>query len=157
MSLTINCDLSALDALIDGLGDKVEGAIRPAAQAGAQVLYNEVKKNVAAIGKVTGNLDSSIYQAYSRDNSEDGQRATYHISWNHRKAPHGHLVEYGHIKSFHVFMGKDGRWYTDKKRPLNNPVQVAARPFIRPAMAKFDLAMEAAKAELFRHIDGVAK
>ena len=157
MSMTIKTDLSALDGFLDQLGDQVGEAIRPAAQAAAQVLYEDVVKNVNAIGSVTGNLRRSIYQAYSRRNSADGQKAVYHVSWNAMKAPHGHLVEYGHLQSFHVYMGKDGNWYTDKSRPLSTPRQVAAKPFVRPAMAKFDVAIEAAKTELLKRLDETLK
>lgn len=153
MSLTINVDTAALDRLMDGLADDVGEAIRPAAQAAAQVLYQEVNRNVDKIGKVTGNLKSSIYQVYSRDHSINGERAIYHVSWNASKAPHGHLVEYGHVQRYQTYVGKDGKWHTNKAKKLASPRQVGARPFVRPAMSKFDEAMEAAKAELLRRID----
>lgn len=70
---------------------KVQEAARPAAQAGAQVLYGQVRINVP-VG--TGRLKSAIYQVFSQDFSGDGY-ATYHISWNKKKAPHGHLIEGG--------------------------------------------------------------
>jgi hypothetical protein len=106
-AFSIKFDQSGLDAVLDGLAAGVQEQIRPAAQAGAQVFYDEVQLNVAAIGKKSGNLASSIYQVFSQDNSKDG-RATYHISWNAKKAPHGHLVEYGHIQTRKVYLGKDG-------------------------------------------------
>src|SRR5437868_12383349 len=89
----------ALDALAKGAADQV----RPAAQAGAQVLYEEVqlrapvaKKAIVRKGKTIqpGALKASIYQVFSKDNSGSGH-ATYHVSWNAKKAPHGHLVEFG--------------------------------------------------------------
>jgi len=153
MSMTIRADTAALESLLDGLGDDVEAAARPAAQAGAQVLYNAVKVNVASIGRVTGNLANSIYQVYSKDESGRGV-ATYHVSWNHRKAPHGWLVENGHLQRWKVYLGKDGKWYTDKKAPLPEPKHVAARPFVRPAQALFPQAVDAAEAELLKRIDG---
>jgi HK97 gp10 family phage protein len=89
---------------LDALAAAAETNVRPAAQAGAQVLYEEVLQRVPVAkrarttkgGKVIppGALKASIYQAFSEDNST-ADRATYHISWNHRKAPHGHLVEFG--------------------------------------------------------------
>lgn len=167
-SVSIKFDQRSVDAWLDGLQAKARAAIRPAAQAGAQVLYNEVSLNVSRIGKVTGNLASSIYQVYSKDNST-ADRATYHISWNARKAPHGHLVEYGHIQRYAAFVGRDGKWHTavrPSKRgtpkpsrkastavkdayyvPLSGgPVQVAANPFVRPSYAKAQEALQAAKA-----------
>lgn len=176
MSLTISADLSSLSTLLNGLGTAVESAVRPAAQVAAQVLYNEVVSNVAAIGSKTGNLRRSIYQAYSQDNSATG-KATYHVSWNASKAPHGTLVEYGHLQRYRMYKGADGQvrpmvrpGMDGKPRPsrrasqatkdayyvtLPTPRQVAARPFIRPAMAKFPQAIEAAKAELYRRMDAI--
>lgn len=169
-AFSIKVDLGSLDALLSDKREKVESAVRPAAQAGAQVIYDAVKANVAAIGSKSGNLSKSIYQAYSADNSGPG-KATYHISWNASKAPHGHLVEFGHIQRYKVYVGKDGKWYTAVRPnmqgkpkpsrrasqavkdayyvPLPSPKQVAARPFIRPAFYKQGLAIAAAKKVFF--------
>ena len=152
MSVTINVDMGEVSAMLRELKADINAAVRPAAQAAAQVLYDEVKRNVAAIGRKTGNLDRAIYQVFSRSNSDE-HKSVYHVSWNAAKAPHGHLVEYGHMQRYAVFLGKDGKWRTNKKKPLPTPRQVGARPFVRPAMSKFDEAMEAAKAELFKHIE----
>lgn len=143
----LKVDLSELNALIDGKQAKLLANTRPAAQAGAEVLYRAVLQNVNALGRKTGNLAASIYQAFSENNSTETTAgyslATYHVSWNARKAPHGHLVEFGHIQKYKVYLGKDGNWYTNKKAPLPVPVHVAARPFIRPAMALFPQARQA--------------
>lgn len=174
MSFSISADLSGLNALLDELGTAAEAAARPAAQAAAQVLYDEVRSNVAKIGKKSGNLERSIYQAFSKDNSGVG-KATYHVSWNASKAPHGHLVEYGHLQRYRYFQGSNGQirpmvrpGMDGKPRPgrrasqavkdayyvtLPTPRQVAARPFLRPAASKFTQAIEAAKAELHKHLD----
>lgn len=174
--ISIKVDLGSLDALLDRKRDKVEAAARPAAQAGAQVIYDAVKANVAAIGSKSGNLSKSIYQAYSESNSGPG-KATYHISWNAKKAPHGHLVEFGHIQRYKVYVGKDGKWYTAVRPnmqgkpkpsrrasqavkdayyvPLPTPKQVAARPFIRPAIQKADQSVAAAR-KVFFDIVGAA-
>lgn len=152
-AFTIEVDLSQLG--MDELAEGCEAAARPAAQAGSQVLYDEVKRNVNAIGRKTGRLAAAIYQAYSRDNSRDGV-AQYHVSWNYGKAPHGHLVEFGHVQRYVTYIDKRGQWKTlvrpkmvgkrpPKRRdsqavkdayyvPLKGgPRMVAARPFIRPA------------------------
>lgn len=177
MSLTIRADLSGLNTLLDQLGDRAEAAARPASQAGAQVLYDEVKANVAKIGRKTGNLANSIYQVYSERKSEPG-RAVYEISWNATKAPHGHLIEWGYLQRYQYYQDASGKVRPmvrpeaqGKPRPsrrapqsvkdayyvtLPTPKQVAARPFIRPAAAKFDKAMAAAKAELLKRMDGKA-
>ncbi len=130
--ISFNLDVDALVAEAEGVGEKALAAVRPAAQAGAQVLYDQVKANVQALGRYTGNLDASIYQAYSADNSSDAKKV-YHVSWNARKAPHGHLVERGYIKRYVSYVGKDGKWYTNKGKPLASPHQVPGKAFVRRA------------------------
>ena len=125
----IKFDATAAVAALERVDKACKGGLRPAAQAGAQVAYDEAKRKVSLIGKVTGNLDQAIYQAFSPENS-DPNKATYHVSWNWRKAPHGQLVEYGHIQSYKVYVGKNGRWYTSKTK-LDAPKRVGAQSFIR--------------------------
>lgn len=145
-------DVTSIDDVIDQMSEEVVAAIRPAAQAGAELLYRQVKRNVAAIGVKTGNLQRSIYQVYSKRASRK-DLAVYHVSWNPRKAPHGHLVEYGHLKRYVTVIDKrTGQWITLKKRPLAAPVQVGARPFVRPAQAQFAAALNAAQEELFNRL-----
>lgn len=156
MSFSIIVPVAGIDAWADGLAGDAEQAARPAAQAGAQVLYEAVKANVAAIKRHTGNLERSIYQAYSADHSGQG-RAIYHVSWNARKAPHGHLVEFGYLQRYEIsYDPATKRFTTHKDKPLAQPKLVAARPFMRPAMARFDAAMAAVKAEFIRQIEGQA-
>lgn len=149
-------DTTAFNALIAGLEEDVQTAVRPAAQAGAQVLYEAAVRNVNAIGRKTGNLAGAIYQAYSPENS-GAAKATYRVSWNARKAPHGGLVEFGHIQRYAVHMAPDGRFYTlvranmrGKPKPRSGatqaekdayyvlraggPRQIAAKPFMRPVL-----------------------
>lgn len=148
----ITVDLAGMDQAIDGIAADAEAAARPAAQAVAQVLYEEVQRNVARIKRHTGNLASSIYQAFSADNSRQGQ-ATYHVSWNARKAPHGHLVEFGHLQRYEItYDPKTRRFTTHKNRPLAAPKQLAARPFIRPALAKSEAAAAAGRAEFLKRM-----
>ena len=145
-AFSIKFDAEGAFAELDQLEETAKAAVRPAAQAGAQVLYDEVHVNVSRIGRKTGNLASAIYQAYSEDNSNE-ERATYHVSWNAKKAPHGHLVEYGHLQTRKVYIGSDGNWYTSPAK-LPEPRHVAARPFVRPAFdAKANAALEAARAK----------
>ena len=169
MSLSMRLDVSGLDKILVEIQEELDDAARPAAQAGAQVLYEAVIQNVQSLGRVTGNLASSIYQAYSRDNSWKG-RATYHVSWNAQKAPHGHLIENGHWQYFVTYRNASGETRTvirpsmrgkpppssrasiaEKSRyfvPLQQPRWVPAKPFIRPAQAQFGAAQEAAEKAL---------
>lgn len=54
------------------------------------------------------------------------------MTWNSKKAPHGHLVEFGHLQPFKVYKGADGQWYTSTTL-LDSPKFVPAHPFLRPA------------------------
>lgn len=154
MSMTVHVEMGALEVLVEDMATDVEAAIRPAAQAAAQVLVDEVQRNVGRIGRKTGNLARSIYQVYSKSNS-DKERAVYHVSWNARKAPHGHLVEFGHMQRYQVVVDKrTGKWITLKNRPIS-PKQVGARPFVRPALAKFPQALDAATEVLLSRIKGL--
>lgn len=167
----IGFDLAGLEALFDADAAACEEAARPAAQAGAQVLYEAVQRNVSSIGRKSGRLAGAIYQAYSKTNSGEG-RATYHVSWNHRKAPHGHLLEFGYVQRYATFIDKNGNWKT-AVRNVNGPIQrpgrkasqsvkdayyvplkggprvVGARPFVRPAQAQFGAAQEAMRERFF--------
>lgn len=174
-TLTISLDTSALDDLLDEFGSNVGDAVRAAAQAGAQVLYDEVLSNVSRIGEKTGNLQSAIYQAFSSDNSGP-RKATYHIGWNSKIAPHAGLIEHGHVQRYVTFVGKDGKWHTAVRPSMKGrtapkryasqsrkdayyvplaggPKQIAAKPFLRPAQAKFAQAFEAAKEELIKRLE----
>ena len=152
MSFNLSIDMSAFESDMEQLADRAEKAARPAAQAGAQVIYERVKVNVAALGRKTGNLNSSIYQAYSANNSGEG-KATYHISWNATKAPHGHLVEWGYIKRWQSIM-INGKWVTLKNRPLATPVQVPGKAFMRRAKDAIPMAEEAMRAKFLEVLHG---
>lgn len=163
--LELRMNTAGLEKALADVEREMLEAARPAAQAAAQVLVDEVRKNVSSIGQKSGNLARAIYQAYSRDNSYEG-KAQYHVSWNARIAPHGHLVEFGHWQPFVTYTGSDGKTYTairpsmrGKPKPrgraslaeksryyvtLPAPRWVPAKPFVRPAVAKFDAAQAAA-------------
>jgi hypothetical protein len=160
--------------MMERLGDRAEAAARPASQAAAQVLYDQVKRNVAAIPQKTGNLARSIYQVYSQAKSAPGV-ATYQISWNKTRARHGYLVEFGHIARYVTYMGKDGNLYTairPSKRgtkkpgrrasqaekdayfvPLASPKQIAAKSFLRSAVSQAQAAADAAERVLIRALN----
>jgi HK97 gp10 family phage protein len=103
VTYSIKFDPKVLNSALDDLAKGTAEQVRPAAQAGAQVLYEEVKlrapvakKPMVRKGKTIqpGALKASIYQVFSRANS-GSDHATYHVSWNAKRAPHGHLVEFG--------------------------------------------------------------
>lgn len=168
----IDFDTGGLNGLLDELGEESEKALRPMAQAATQVIYDRVKLNVQAMGRVTGNLDSAIYQAFSPEHSEDGLRAQYNVSWNARKAPHGHLLEWGWLQRYvyrpdgmgpMVRPGMDGQKKPGRKASqaqkdaywvtLPTPKQIPGRAFVRNAAAVLPEAYQAAQDELLRRLN----
>jgi len=107
-SVSVSVDFDDLFERLDKISDDAGKFTREAAQAGAQVLYGEAKTRAPVSDHAhyfygthqkylfeAGTLRNSIYQAFSADNSIDGKKATYHISWNYKKCPYGFMVEYG--------------------------------------------------------------
>ena len=157
MSVNFYADTTGIDGITDyleQLGDGVKDAIRPVAQAGIQVIYERVKMNVAGMGRSSGNLDRAIYQAYMPEASTDGQSAYYRVSWNVIKAPHGRLLEWGWVQRYKAYF-KDGRWHTDKKSPLPNPIQRPGFAFIRRAQSAVPEAEAAMQKELLNRIEAL--
>ena len=111
-------------------------------------------------GSITpGLLRSAIYVAY------DDQRTVlnpysvrYAVSWNRKKAPHGHLLEFGHWMPYQYATDGKGNFWTPK--PLqpqkNGAFWVMQRPFLGPAFdAKVNVLMSvaaAAGAEKFQEV-----
>ena len=172
-TFSMGLNLSDLEGFINQSKEKIQAAVRPAAQAGAQVLYEAVKSN-AGRNKKTGNLERSIYQKFSESNSTE-LKATYHISWNQTKAPHGFWLEYGHIQCYKVYIGSDGNWYTAIRKsmqgkpkpkrnapqsvkdayyvPLPSPKYVPAIPLVRAAVVSHgEKAVQAMKDEFSRRL-----
>lgn len=101
---------------------------RSMAVAGGQVFRDEAKL-LAPVKQ--GILRDAIYLAF-RERFSTGDEVTYSVTWNHSKAPHGHLIEFGHWQPFKVLTLPDGRFVsTDVRLPF--PKWVPAEPFLRPA------------------------
>ena len=164
--LRLDFDTSALTAGLDRIAEEARQILRAASQAGAEVLYQEVKIRVpvaaearllsSKTGRMSqpGALKNSIYQVFSQ-NSSNASRATYNVSWNPLKASHGHLLEYGYDRKHVVIKTKDGRYITTKQK-LAQPVRMPAHPFLRPAFdAKSMAALQAAREEFVRRMSTV--
>ena len=110
--LTFDLNTAKLEAALDRVKAKAESAIRPAAQAGAQVYYEAVK-DATPVSKAdhwfhgtsfktagtkywfeSGSLKNAVYQVYSKNNSS-ATNAEYQVAWNHRKVPYGFMVTAG--------------------------------------------------------------
>lgn len=75
-----------------------------------------------------GLLQEAIYLAFSESRSApESGIATYSVSWNSSRAPHGHLLEFGHWRFNEIRGG-----YPKEDR-LVDPKWVSAHPFLRPA------------------------
>jgi len=120
MGMRINMNVAQFKEQLQATTNELQKATRPAAQAGAQIIYDAARLN-APVSKrphkfygthkvygpyAPGNLRDSIYQVFSKDNSYKDV-STYHISWNADKAPYGAMVEFGTSKSpARSFIGK---------------------------------------------------
>ena len=120
MSMRINMNVAKFKEELRATAEKLNQATRPAAQAGAQIIYDRAKQLVP-VSKAAhmfygshqvygpyrpGTLRDAIYQVFSKDNSFRDV-STYHISWNADKAPYGAMVEFGTSRApAHPFIGK---------------------------------------------------
>lgn len=122
--MKIEVDLGDLMDQLDEIGAGLTNeAVRPAAQAGAQVFYDTVRAKAPMAREPhksgwkakgweptlfePGSLKNAVYQVFSEKQSSEAF-ATYEISVNHKKAPYWLFVEFGQKKK-------------------------SARPFLRPA------------------------
>lgn len=124
--MKIKMDTSGFAESIRNKAAEIKAATRPAAQAGAQIIYDQARLNVPVSSKAhyfygssykkngkkylfsPGTLRNSIYQVFSKSNSDEN-KSTYHVSWNHTKAPYGFMVEFGARGGklpAHSFLGK---------------------------------------------------
>lgn len=146
-------DDRAVQASLSRLGGKLsESLARSMGVAGGQVMRDTAKAlapdydgstglaggaNVD-IPPIPGLLKAAIYLAF-KQNLSNLDHVTYAISWNHRIAPHGHLLEFGHWRVNRIING------VPTNIPLPFPKWVPAHPFLRPA---FDASLVAAKAAM---------
>ena len=120
MGMGVRMNVAAFKEQLRAEVDKLHAATRPAAQAGAEIIYQRARLEAPVSahshyfyirGKkygpyAPGNLRDSIYQVYSRDNSFK-DIATYHISFNKSEAPYGFIVHNGTSRTAaHLFIAK---------------------------------------------------
>ena len=131
MPVNASVDLSSVLAGLDRLSGVSESLARSMAVAAGQAVRDEAKARAPVD---TGKLKGALYLAYS-DRRSHGSKVVYSVSWNSKKnsnkAPHGHLLEFGHWQTHAIYKGRDGEWYVGA--PLAQPKWVPARPFLRPA------------------------
>ena len=131
------------DALngLDKLGAIGYKLARSMGVAAGEALRDEAKLR-APVGKaedtaagggsiVPGSLRNAIYLAF-RDKDSTNVRVKYSVSWSAKKAPHGHLLEFGHWQPYTVVLTKNG-WRTTTSFRAGGPKRIPAFPFLRPA------------------------
>lgn len=143
-------DMSEAFAGLDRLDQVKYQLARSMAVAGGSALRDEAKVR-APVGRaeedITGGgsirpgaLRDAIYLAF-RDGESTQARVKYTVSWNAKKAPHGHLIEFGHWQPFDVVLTKAG-WRTRAsgkgarakgRARKGGPKWIPAVPFLRPA------------------------
>lgn len=120
MGMRVNVNIAAFKEQLRTTVDKLHAATRPAAQSGAEIIYQRARLEAPVSqdshyfyirGKkygpyAPGTLKNAIYQVYSRDNSFK-DIATYHISFNKSEAPYGYIVHNGTSRTAaHPFIAK---------------------------------------------------
>lgn len=141
--LKVDFDTAPLLAKIAGLEQKIKESVRPAAFAGSDLLYKEVKHRALTIGG-SKRVAAAVYQKFVVNSASGalGDSATYHISWrkghskNNEKGHAGegalptttigHWIEFGRWQRYMVRTDKDGNWYT-VKRPESEGKPVPGR------------------------------
>lgn len=120
MGMAVRMNVAAFKEQLRAEVDKLHAATRPAAQAGAEIIYQRARLEAPVSadshyfyirGKkygpyAPGTLKNSIYQVFSRDNSYK-DLSTYHISFNKSEAPYGFIVHNGTSRTAaHPFIAK---------------------------------------------------
>lgn len=120
MGMRVNVNIAALKEQLRTTVDKLHAATRPAAQSGAEIIYQRARLEAPVSqdshyfyirGKkygpyAPGTLKNSIYQVFSKDNSYKDV-STYHISFNKSEAPYGFIVHNGTSRTAaHPFIAK---------------------------------------------------
>jgi hypothetical protein len=142
MSFNINLSqLSGLKARLREFGEAVKSEVAMEGVASmALVIYEDARSRVRVSAKAhyfygrsskkngtryliqPGTLKGAIYRVYSPEKSGPNLKL-YRVSWNHTKAPHGAMVEFGTSSA-------------------------PAYPFMRPALSRLDDAIDAGKTRM---------
>ncbi|SFM63656.1 hypothetical protein [Rugamonas rubra] len=87
------------------------------------------KKNGVKYLIQPGTLRDAIYRVFSPEKSS-GTLKMYRVSWNHTKAPHGFMAEFGTSRA-------------------------AAKPFMGPSLSRLDDAIAAGKVRMAKKLDEI--
>lgn len=143
MQSRLKVDLSSALEGLEKLDEFKYALARSMGVAGGRRLRDEAKMRAPV---KEGVLRDSIYVVF-RDGDSSQTRIKYSVAWNGSKAPHGHLLEFGHWR---YNASKNGSFRRSLRRrkgrrvgkgadahrlrgALEKPVWVPAVPFLRPA------------------------
>lgn len=131
-----------------------EEALKSAAWAGATVMYDEMR---ARAPTKSGGLRDSIYRWRDR-RKQSNDRVVYAIGPNKAKAPHWHLIEYGHyLINVVIKNATTGELQGLKTRRLHKTF-VPPVPYIRPTFdAKIRDAIAAMRKRLGERVRELAR
>lgn len=152
-----NVDLSEIFKGLDKLSTSSNSLARSMLVAGGKAVRDEAKARVRV---KDGILRDSIYLAYKNKESTK-TLIHYAIACNEQKAPHAHLIEFGHWQPYKVkYNPRTGQFWTDKSEKLDKPQWTPAYPFLRPAFESlksslFNIMMERGKERFPEIIKGV--
>jgi hypothetical protein len=138
----VTFDFSEWDEALDKLEGPVrESLARRMAVEGGVLLRDAAKSNAAMAANeegvpTRGVLSNAILLAQDKRNTT-GTVFVYNVAWDSKKAPHGHLIEFGHWQTHVVYKAANGEWYTRKDMPLDTPKWIPARPFLGPTMDSY--------------------
>jgi len=155
MAKRTRVDMSEVFSGLDRLAAAQEPIARAMGVAMGQEVRDEAKVRAPVLEpggegydqQQPGTLRDAIYLAFDKRKHVLNPNAyTYAVAWNSKRAPHGHLKEFGFTQSYVVAQGATtGLWYTPlsgKKaakgrnvgfpRP-DGPLVVAPEPFLGPA------------------------
>lgn len=140
VNTSLSVDTSGWTAALDRLAGPLRVKLaRSMGVAGGEVLRDEAQARAPRSPQGAATeigprvpLADAIYLAF-RDSLSTDKQVQYTVTWNKSKAPHGHLIEFGHWRTHVTYKGSDGNWYSDPKRLLPSPIWVPAYPFMRPA------------------------
>lgn len=131
-------DLKGWFTALDRIAGAKESLARRMGVTGSEIWRDEARMR-APVGdhidgsKNPGLLRDSIRHAFNKRDS-NSNRFVYSVSWNHRRAPHGHLIEFGHWMPYMYGTDGLGNFWTYKDRPMpGGPKWIAAQPFLGPA------------------------
>lgn len=127
MASSVNFDANEVLLGLDNLTEEAYSVARTMGAAAGAAL-RDAAKGFAPVQR--GKLRDSIYVAFSDESTQTS--IVYSVSWNRKKAPHGHLLEFGHWQPYVFARNEKGQVYTTTTL-RDSPVWVPAHPFLRPA------------------------